>query len=171
MTFMTIQCPFCGNNIKIIMGGATSFSIGGGTAGAGISISLPISKPVTFSRYDVDCKFCGRRYYYYDIKFSSITNIVKINESVVKWLKKENIDVADLPNIVVGVVEPKGAIFKEYSRRLRRKFGKPVSDRFLEVIFEIKINNIKSRKGVLHGRIYEEVGVISYIVFEYATWL
>ncbi|MEM0507019.1 MAG: hypothetical protein QXW58_07185 [Thermosphaera sp.] len=156
------------------MGSTTSFSIGGGTAGPGIPISLPIHKPVTFSfsRYDVDCKFCGRRYYYYDIKFPSITNIVKVDKSVVKWLKRENINVADLPNIVVGVVEPKGSIFKEYSRRLKRKFGRPVSDRFLEVIFEVKVDNIKSRKGVLHGRIYEkETGVISYIVFEYATWL
>jgi len=135
-------------------------------------IGVGLSKETSFkliSSYDVICDFCKKRFEYYDFggDFGIVCSMLRFTDNVIGWLKRFDIPLEKLAELIVGITEPRFKVYETFVKRLKRRLKK-AHFKFIEIVFKIKRNE-KEYRGVLAGRMSQQPPLT--IDIENAYWV
>jgi len=152
--YKTIECPYCGNKLKIHLSSKSTFSFSialPGGSGLGINFA---GKGPNVLEYKIKCNFCGRTYKLFNFSdnYEYLLSFMSFTEEILQWIKRYKIDLDSIFNMIVGVTEPLYKPYQSFKQRLKRRF-KEQDFKFIEVIFKIEYNG-KEYRGVFAGKLY-----------------
>ena len=151
----TIECPYCGNKIKVLIPQRSSFKAS--IVLQTLSLDVSFGSKIKVLKYKIKCPFCKKNYLLFDFSgnYMHLLSFTEFAEEVLGWMKRFNINLANIHKMVIGVVEPLYKPYSDFIRRFKRRFGKERDFTFIEIIFRF-IHNGKEYRGILAGRLYYE---------------